>query len=300
MKEIVITSDSRMCPLKKEDTIIIPAQIVCSNGNSFKDDGKISNKKILDDMQYGLTYKTSSPLLGEFENTFRQILEQRKDIIHLSMSSGISKGSVNGANVIANDLNEEYNNKVYVIDSLTGAVGGTLFYELAYQELINSNLTTKELVYKLNKLKNNISTSFYAPDIDGYIKSGRDKTKSHLKEGVLFTASKVAKIGSFKFRVDFHKNGDLFLKKVFRSPQNIGMIKMVNEIVNEKNIEQFDDSCVVVGNLHKEKVNMEDIKNYLKDLKYFKKIIEQDIGSVVAAYGCSDLCGIALMKKLQM
>ena len=32
--------------------------------------------------------------------------------------------------------------------------------------------------------------------------------------------------------------------------------------------------------------------------KYFDNIIESDIGSVIAAYGCNDLCGIALMKKL--
>ena len=32
--------------------------------------------------------------------------------------------------------------------------------------------------------------------------------------------------------------------------------------------------------------------------KYFDNIIEKDIGSVIAAYGCNDLCGIALMKKL--
>lgn len=298
MSNIVLTTDSGMCALKKDDTIVIPAQVTCSNGNTFPDNGQVSNKKILKDMENGLIYKTSSPLLGEFESTFKSILEQGKDVIHLSMSSGISEGSVNGANLIANELNEEYDNKVYVIDTLTGATGGTLFYELAYHELLNSNLPAKKLVEKLNELKMNIKTSFYVPNIDGYIRSGRDKTSSHLKDGVLSATSRLAKMASFKFRVDFHENGDLFLKKVFRSPQSSGMEKMVSEIVNEKNIEQFDSKFVAVGNLYKDKVDMEKVKNYLKSFKYFDNIIEREIGSVVAAYGCNDLCGVALMKKL--
>ena len=40
-------------------------------------------------------------------------LEQGKDVIHLSVGSGVSQGSVNGAHLIANQLNSEYKNKVY-------------------------------------------------------------------------------------------------------------------------------------------------------------------------------------------
>lgn len=298
MNNIVLTTDSGMCVNKKNDSIIIPAQIVCSNGESFTDDGRISNKKILDDMENNLIYKTASPTLGNFENAFRSILEDGKDVVHLSMSSGISEGSVNSANLIANDFNEEFDNKVYIIDSLTGATGGTLFYELAYNELINSNLPTKKFVENLNKLKEKICTHFYVPNIDGFVRSGRDKTNSHLKTGVLNVSSKIAKIGSFKFRVDFNETGNLYLKKVFRSTQANGMEKMVSEIVNEKNIEQYDKRMVAIGNLFKDKVDMEKIKNYLQSFKYFDKIIEKDIGSVVAAYGCNDLCGIALTKKM--
>ena len=298
MKNIVLTTDSGMCALKKEDSIIIPAQIVCSDGKSFEDNGQISNKQILNDMEKGLIYKTSSPLLGEFENTFKSILERGKDVIHLSMSSGISEGSVNGANLIANELNEEYENKVYVIDSLTGATGGTLFYELAYNELINSNLPTDKLVEKLKKLRKLIKTSFYVPNIDGYRRSGRDKTSSHLKDGVLAVTSRLAKLASFKFRVDFHEDGELFLKKMFRSTHTSGMEKMVSEIVNDKTIENFDPRFVAVGNLYN-KVDMEKIKEYLRSFKYFDNIIEREIGSVVAAYGCNDLCGLSIMKKLR-
>ena len=72
---------------------------------------------------------------------------------------------------------------------------------------------------------------------------------------------------------------------------------MVKEIVNENTINEFNPSLVAIGNLQKEKVNLEIIKEYLNSFKYFNNIIEQDIGSVIAAYGCNDLCGISLIKK---
>ena len=249
-------------------------------------------------MDNGLIYKTSSPLLGDFEKTFRSVLKEGKDIIHLSVGSHVSQGSVNGANLIANELNEEYENKVYVVDSLNGATGGTLLYELAYEEILNSKLPTKKIVDKLNQLRKSIKTSFYVPNIDGYVRSGRDKTKSSLKNTVLSTTSKLAKLGCFKFRVDLNNDGELYLKKFFRSSAEQGMQKMVMDIVNEKNIETFDKKLVAVGSLYKDKVDLEKIKSYLKSFKYFDNIIENDIGSVIAAYGCNDLCGIALMKKL--
>lgn len=298
MSNIVLTTDSGMCCIKKGETEIIPAQVVCSNGISYKDNGEISNTKILNDMNKGLIYKTSSPLLGDFENTFRKILDQKKDIIHISMSSGISEGSINSANIISNELNAEYKNKIYIIDSLTGATGGTLFYELAYQELTNSNLPVEQLVNKLNILKKQLQTAFYVPNIDGYIRSGRDKTSSNLKDKALSATSQLIKIASFKFRVDFNENGNLHLKNIFRSTQQNGMLKMVMDIVNDKTIENFDPKLVSLGNLHKEKVDMMEIKKYLQSFSYFDKIIEKEIGSVIAAYGCNDLCGISLIKKL--
>lgn len=299
MKDFVITTDSAMCIVKKDDSIIIPTQIMDNAGNSYYDNIDIDNKKILDDMEKGLIYKTSSPLLGDFEKTFRSVLDEEKDVIHLSVGSHVSQGSVNGANLIANELNEEYENKVYIVDSMTGATGGTLFYELAYQEILKSDLPTSKVVDKLNQLKRQIKTAFYVPNIDGYVRSGRDKTKSNLKNTVLSTTSKLAKLACFKFRVDLNDNGELYLKKFFRSSTAQGMEKMVMDIVNEDNIDTFDKRLVAVGSLYKDKVDLEKIKSYLKSFKYFDNIIESDIGSVIAAYGCNDLCGIALMKKLR-
>lgn len=299
MKNMILTTDSGICAIKKADSVVIPAQLISSNGNTIPDDGQISNEKILKDMKDGIVYKTASPLLGDYEYTFRSILEKGKDVIHLSMSSGISEGSINSANLVANELNDEYKNQVYIIDSLTGATGGTLLYELAYKIILNNKFSTEQVVTYLNELKTRIQTSFYVPNIEGYIRSGRDKTSSHVVDNALIAATKLVKAAAFKFRVDFHESGDLQFKKIFRSSDQNGMEKMVKDIVNDKTIENYDPILVVVGNLYKDKVDMDKIKDYLLSFNYFKGIIEEEIGSVVAAYGCNDLCGIALVKKHQ-
>ena len=299
MKNMILTTDSGICAIKKADSVVIPAQLISSNGNTIPDDGQISNEKILKDMKDGIVYKTASPLLGDYEYTFRSILEKGKDVIHLSMSSGISEGSINSANLVANELNDEYKNQVYIIDSLTGATGGTLLYELAYKIILNNKFSTEQVVTYLNELKTRIQTSFYVPNAEGYIRSGRDKTSSHVVDNALIAATKLVKAAAFKFRVDFHESGDLQFKKIFRSSDQNGMEKMVKDIVNDKTIENYDPILVVVGNLYKDKVDMDKIKDYLLSFNYFKGIIEEEIGSVVAAYGCNDLCGIALVKKHQ-
>lgn len=297
MKDIVLTTDSGMCAIQKDDSIVIPAQLVTNDGRTFSDYGQVSNEDILNDMKKGIIYKTSSPLLGDYDYTFRSILENGQDVIHLSMSSGISEGGVNGANLVAKELNEEYKNQIYVIDSLTGATGGTLLYELAYRLISNSSLSSEELVQNLNELKTRLQTSFYVPNAEGYIRSGRDKTSSHVVDSALLAATKLAKKAAFKFRVDFHESGDLQFKKVFRSSEQNGMQKMVMDIVNDKTIEMYDPSLVAIGNLYQDKVDMDKIRDYLSSFDYFNEIIEEEIGSVVAAYGCNDLCGISLVKK---
>ncbi len=289
-----ITVDSGICARKNEKTIIIPAQIVASDGTTYCDNGReITNKQMLDDSLN--CYRTSSPLLGDYEDIFRSILDEGEDVIHLSMSSGISEGSVNAATMMANDLNAEYENKVYVIDSLTGATGGTLFYELAYQKLISGEFSTQEMVEYLEELKHHIQTSFYVPNAEGYIRSGRDKSK-YVRNALTWSA-KIASLAALKFRVDFNEDGNLFFKKMFRSQAKSGMLNMIRDIVNKDTIEAYDKRLAVVGNLYQDKVDMNELVDYLKSFDYFDDVINHEIGSVVAAYGCHDLCGIALVKK---
>lgn len=83
-------------------------------------------------MAEGSMTKTSQPNVEEYTNYFRPFLESGKDILHLTLSSGIS-GSYNSACIAQNMLSEEFpDRKIYVIDSLAASAGfGLLMDALA-------------------------------------------------------------------------------------------------------------------------------------------------------------------------
>ena len=83
-------------------------------------------------MADGAMTKTSQINAEEYEAYFRPFLEQGRDVIHLTLSSGIS-GTINSANIARDGLLEEFpDRKIYIIDSLAASSGyGLLMDKLA-------------------------------------------------------------------------------------------------------------------------------------------------------------------------
>lgn len=271
MNKIILTSDSGIDPTNEQN--MIPALIIENGEKTYKDCLEINSSKILKRIKEENVFTTSSSLLGDYYNMFSKILENGDDVIHLCMSSGISEGSFNFAFLTANTLNEEYNNKVYVIDTLNGATGGTLIYNIA-DGLIKKEYSAKSIIEYLNILKNNILTSFYVPDPKGFIRSGRNKSELCIKDKAI-----------------------LMGLKIFKSKRKDGMMKLTQNIINEQNKYEYDSKIAVVGTVKERYVLIDDIITYLEDLNYFDEITRKDINGIVAAYGSEDLCGISLIKK---
>ena len=295
MNKIVITRDSGIDPI--DETNMISYQIIRDNRDSFKDLIEINNEQIIKELKEGHKFKTASPILSDYHETFENILENGNDVLHLALGSGISEGGVNASNLIASSLNAEYDNKVYVIDTMNGATGGTLIDEYA-KTLVNKGLSIKEIVSELNNFKHRIETSFYVPNPAGFIGSGRDKTELCTKEKVLLNGAKLATKVGLKFRVNINSEGNLYSESFMRAKTNIGMFKMLKSIINEETIESYDPSYAVIGNVLEKDVNMTEVKEYIEGFKYFDKVINKSINGVVAAYGSEDLCGISLIKKI--
>ena len=294
MNKIIITTDSGIDPIDEKN--MIPLQIIKNDKETYKDIVEISPKEILNGLKDGDMFKTSSPIITDYQDKFEEELENGNDIIHLSLGSGISEGSVNASNLVANMLNEDYDNQVYVIDTLTGATGGTLINEIA-NEYVKKDYPIKEIIKKLNEIKTKIKTSFYVPNPEGFIRSGRNKSDLCLKDKALLLSTKLAKKAGIKFRVDINDEGNLYTHSIVRENKKLGMLKMVKNIINDNTIDLYDSNYVVIGNILEKDVSMEEIKNYLKGFNYFKNIINKNINGVVAAYGSEDLCGISLIKK---
>ncbi len=123
-------------------------------------------------MANGADTKTSQINAAEFEEFFTPFLEAGKDILHVSLSSGIS-GVYNSAKIAAEELSEKYpDRKIYIVDSLGASSGyGLLMDKLA--ELKQGGMAIDELKDWALENRLNLCSWFFSTDLTFYIKGGR-------------------------------------------------------------------------------------------------------------------------------
>ena len=285
----IITKDSGIDPINAAH--VIPAIVRKDFKLEYKDGIDITSIDVLKGLEEGHIYQTSAPSIEDYDKTFRDALKEGDEVVHLSMSSGISEGSVNTANVMANSVSPE---KISVIDTKTAATGGTLI-DIYAEYLAKEGLSAKEIVKELEEYKKTIQTAFFVPNPIGFLNSGRDKTdESVTMKFKRLGLGALQKLG-YKYRVDFNEEGNLNIEGMMRGTSQTKAYEMVQEIVNDDTIEKYDSSTVVLGTVAEGVVDMESLENYLK--KYFNYVVRRDIGATVAAYGSKDLIGLSLKRK---
>ena len=135
-------------------------------------------------MADGADTKTSQVGVGEYEEFFEPFLKEGKDIVHLTLSSGIS-GSYNSARIAAESLGEKYpDRKIYIIDSLIASSGfGLLVDEMADKRA--SGMSIDELRDWTEERKLYYHAWFFSTDLTFYIKGGRVSKASGVIGGLL-------------------------------------------------------------------------------------------------------------------
>ena len=135
-------------------------------------------------MTNGADTKTSQINADEFIEYFEPFLKEGKDILHLSLSSGIS-GVVNSAMIAKDTLEEQYpDRKIYILDSLAASSGyGLLMDKLA--DLRDEGMSIDELFKwaEANRLK--LNHWFFSTDLTFFIKGGRVSKTSGFIGGML-------------------------------------------------------------------------------------------------------------------
>ena len=123
-------------------------------------------------MAEGSDTKTSQISITEYLDYFESFLSQGKDVLHLSLSSGIS-GTFNSAQGAASIAMERYpERKVYVVDSLAASSGyGLLMDRLADKRDEGLSLEALRDYAESNKLR--LQHWFFSTDLTFYVKGGR-------------------------------------------------------------------------------------------------------------------------------
>ncbi len=158
----------------KERGIVYVSHTMSLNGTEYLDDMWQSMKpeEMYQRMIDGEESKTSQVSVAAYVDHFTKYLEQGKDILHLSLSSGIS-GTVNAAMNAKSMLEEKYpDRKIYIVDSLAASSGfGLLVDKIA--DLKDEGKTIDEAYQFAEDHKLNLIHWFFSSDLTFYIKGGR-------------------------------------------------------------------------------------------------------------------------------
>ena len=134
-------------------------------------------------LKNGSDSKTSQVSVGEYEEYFKRMLDDGKDILHVTISSGIS-GSYRSACTAADMLREQYpDRKIYIVDSLAASSGyGLLMDTLAQKRDEGMSIDELRDWVEANKLR--LHHWFFSTDLTFFVKGGRVSKVSGMIGGV--------------------------------------------------------------------------------------------------------------------
>ena len=149
------------------------------NGVEYDDDLglSISPEEFYQQIRQGALPVTSQVNVQQYEDLFEPILRSGKDLIHLTLSSGIS-GSIGSARIAARELSERYpNRRIQIIDSLAAASGYGLLVEEAYCRQ-QEGMSFDQLVSWIEENKLKLHHWFFSTDLTHFRRGGRISTSS--------------------------------------------------------------------------------------------------------------------------
>jgi len=150
------------------------------DGTEYPDDlGKsISFETFYKRIADGAEPSTSQVTVGQYRALFEPLLKEGKDILHVTLSSGIS-GSYNSARIACEELRAEYpERKLYLVDSLGASSGyGLLVDALADMRDAGANIEEAHAWAEENKL--HVHHWFFSTDLTSYLRGGRISKASY-------------------------------------------------------------------------------------------------------------------------
>ena len=250
-KDFIILTDSAsdldLNYLRDNDVRLVKLGYSINNEDFEDENGKeLEVQEFYKLLKEGAMPKTSQVNVGVAREHFEKYLKEKKDILVVAFSSGLS-GTYNSYCIAANELNEEYENKVYVVDSLCASLGQGLFLDY--------------IIKFANKGKSIIETRDYAEELK--LKIRHEFTVDdlfHLKRGgrVSATTAIVGSLIGIKPILHVDDNGKLIAIDKVRGRK--ASLKQLAKYFN-KNNDISDNEPVFIS--HADAI--EDA-NYLKDL----------------------------------
>lgn len=176
--------------LTKEDFIKRDIHYICFHyeldGVPYLDDlgESMDINEFYKKMQEGADTKTSTINAEEFTEYFEPFLKEGKDILHLTLSSGITS-VLNSAMIAKETLEEKYpDRKIYIVDSLAASSGyGLIMDKLAC--LRDEGKSIEEVRDYIEANKKKLNHWFFSSDLTFFVKGGRVSKTAGFVGGML-------------------------------------------------------------------------------------------------------------------
>ncbi len=186
-------------------------------------------------MEQGAMTKTSQLNAQDYYNYFENLInEGYKEILHLTLSSGIS-GTINSAKIAVSMINEKYKDvKIYIVDSLAASSGyGLLMDKLA--DLKDEGKSIEEVRDWAENNRLSINHWFFSTDLKYFVRGGRISKTSGFFGNMLHVCP----------LLNVNDEGKLIPREKI-----IGKKKAINAIVqkmieNAKDGKDYNDYCYI-------------------------------------------------------
>ena len=224
-------------------------------------------------IEEGAQPTTSQVNVDEFTNFFEPFLKEGKDILHVSLSSGLS-GSFNSASIAARDLMEKYPERtIKVVDFLGASSGfGVLMTYLADLKDEGKSLTEVYDWAEKNKLR--VHHWFFSTDLTSYKRGGR----------ISATSAMVGTLLGICPLLNMDNEGHLIPRKKIRTKK-----KVIEELVNmmKEHVEDGPDYkgyCYISNSACEEDAEKvrDLVEAYCPNLK--GKVLINSIGTVIGSH----------------
>ena len=156
------------------------------DGVLYEDDlGKsISYDKFYEMIKNGSDAKTSQINIEQFTEHFTSLLSRGKDVLHVTLSSGLSgtyRSAMNAAEIVREKFPDR---KLYVVDSLAASSGYGLIME-TLADMRDEGKSIDEIYEWIEQHKLEMHHWFFSTDLSQYIKGGRISKTQGMIGGML-------------------------------------------------------------------------------------------------------------------
>ncbi|MBQ9861959.1 MAG: DegV family protein [Clostridia bacterium] len=245
------------------------------DGKDYPDDlgQTIAFKDFYQAMRDGADTQTSQVNISEYLNYFTSLLETGKDVLHVSLSSGIS-GSVNSARNAAAIAAERFpDRKIYVVDSLAASSGfGLIMDKLA--DMRDDGADIDEVYQWVEENKKRLHHWFFTSDLTFFVKGGRVSKAAGFFGGLLGVCP----------LLNVDHQGRLVPRSKIRGKQNV-----IREIVERMaqfadGGEQYADKCYMCNSdcYEDAKAVADLVEARFPNLK--GKVLINDIGTTIGSH----------------